>query len=126
MIDKFQACLLGYAVGDALAAPIEDVFRSPEEGANAISFYVKAFPSHPVSHLVPGQYSDETQVMLLLTESLVAKGGFVLEDVIRRLVDWFQAQKKRSEWRFPGNTLIKSCRKLASGTPWTQAGHVSA
>lgn len=126
MIDKFQACLLGYAIGDALAAPIEDVFRSPEDGDQAVTFYVKAFPSHPVSHLSPGQYSDETQSMLLLAESLVDKGCFSLEDVIRRMVDWYHSQKKRSEWRFPGNTLVKSCRKLAAGTPWNQSGHLSA
>ncbi|GAB4277288.1 MAG: ADP-ribosylglycohydrolase family protein [Candidatus Rifleibacteriota bacterium] len=126
MIDKFQATLLGYAIGDALAAPIEDVFRSPEDGEQAITFYVKAFPSHPVSHLSPGQYSDETQIMLVLAESLVEKGCFSLEDVIKRMVDWFHSQKKRSEWRFPGNTLLKSCRKLAAGTPWNQSGHLSA
>ncbi len=126
MIDKFQASLLGYAVGDALAAPIEDVFRSPEEGAEAVIDYVKAFPSHPVSHLKPGQYSDETQIMLVFARSLVEKGGFSVDDLVNRLVDWFHAQKKRSEWRFPGNTLVKACRKLAAGTPWNQAGHISA
>ena len=126
MIDKFQACMLGYAIGDALGAPIEDVFRTPEDGTAAITFYVKAFPSHPVSHLTPGQYSDETQIMLLLAESLVESGMFSLDDTIRRLADWYHAQKKRSDWRFPGNTLIKSARKLASGTPWNQAGHLSA
>ncbi|MEW6709357.1 MAG: ADP-ribosylglycohydrolase family protein [Candidatus Riflebacteria bacterium] len=126
MIDKFQASLLGYAIGDALAAPIEDVFRTPEDGVAAINFYVKAFPSHPVSHLSPGQYSDETQAMLLLAESLVECGIFSVDDLTKRLVDWFHSQKKRSEWRFPGNTLIKSCRKLATGTPWNQAGHLSA
>jgi ADP-ribosylglycohydrolase len=126
MIDKFQASLLGYAVGDALAAPVEDVYRSPEEGDEPVTFYVKAFPSHPVSHLRPGQYSDETQVMLLFARSLIDKGSFSVDDLTNKLVDWFHLQKKRSEWRFPGNTLIKSCRKLAAGTPWSQAGHLSA
>lgn len=126
MIDKFQASLLGYAVGDALAAPIEDVYRSPEEGDEPVTHYIKAFPSHPVSHLSPGQYSDETQIMLLFARSLIEKGSFSIDDLSNKLVDWFHLQKKRAEWRFPGNTLIKSCRKLASGTPWSQAGHLSA
>ncbi|MDD2998964.1 MAG: ADP-ribosylglycohydrolase family protein [Candidatus Riflebacteria bacterium] len=126
MIDKFQASLLGYAIGDALAAPVEDVYRSPEEGDEPVTFYVKAFPSHPVSHLRPGQYSDETQIMLVLAKSLVEKGSFSIDDLSHKLVDWFYLQKKRSEWRFPGNTLVKSCRKLASGSPWSQAGHLSA
>lgn len=126
MIDKFQASLLGYAIGDALAAPVEDVYRSAEEGDEPITFYVKAFPSHPVSHLRPGQYSDETQIMLLIARSLIEKGSFSVDDLTNKFVDWFHQQKKRSEWRFPGNTLIKSCRKLAAGTPWNQAGHLSA
>ena len=126
MIDKFQASMLGYAIGDALAAPIEDVYRSAEEGEEPITDYIKAFPSHPVSHLQPGQYSDETQTMLIIAKCLVEKGGFSLNELVNSFVDWFHLQKKRSEWRFPGNTLMKSCRKLATGTPWNQAGHMSA
>lgn len=126
MIDKFQASLLGYAIGDALAAPIEDVTRATEEGENLISFYVKAFPSHPVHHLEPGQYSDETQMMLILARSLVEKGEFVVEDVISKFVDWLGNQKKRSEWRFPGNTTLKACQKLAAGAVHTQSGFMSA
>jgi ADP-ribosylglycohydrolase len=126
MIDRFQASLLGYAIGDALAAPIEDVHRDASTGEEPISQYIRAFPSHPVSHLKPGQYSDETQIMLILAKSLVECGGFDVDNLSHKLVDWFHAQKKRSEWRFPGNTLMKSCRKLAAGAPWNQSGHLSA
>lgn len=126
MIDKFQASLLGYAIGDALAAPIEDVIRDSFEGPKLITEYVRAFPSHPVSHLEPGQYSDETQIMLVVAESLVAARGFSIEDLANRFVDWFQGQKSRSAWRFPSNTMMKACRKLASGVPWNQAGFPSA
>ncbi len=126
MIEKFQATLLGYAIGDAFGTPIEDVFRDPGEGIEPIRFYVKAFPSHPVSHLRPGQYSDETQQMLILAKSLIDAKGFSVDDIAGKFVDWFQSQKKRSEWRFPGNTLMKSCRKLAAGAPWNQSGHLSA
>lgn len=126
MIYKFQAAMLGYAIGDALAAPIEDVYRSPDQGYEPIEYYSKAFPSHPVSHLKPGQYSDETQIMLLVADSLIESNGFSIDNFAKHLVDWHYSQKKRSEWRFPGNTMVKSCRKLAVGTPWNQSGHLSA
>lgn len=124
MIEKFQAALLGFAVGDALAAPIEDV--AVENGATPVTEYVKAFPSHPVSHLEPGQYSDETQGMLMVAESVVATRGFSSEDFLRRLVDWSQLQRLRGHWRFPSDTMLKACRKLAAGVPATQSGIPSA
>jgi ADP-ribosylglycohydrolase len=126
MIEKFQASILGYAIGDALASPVEDTFRSASEGEDPIVFYTKASLSHPLSHLEPGQFSDETQVMLVLASSLVAQRSFNSEDVAGRFVDWYHTQKKRTEWRFPGNTVLNACRKLAAGTSITQSGFFSA
>jgi ADP-ribosylglycohydrolase len=126
VIDKFQASLLGFAIGDALASPIEDVIPDYVQGGQRVLTYTKAAPSHPLVHLEPGQYSDETQTMLILAESLVQTKGFHIDDVAHRFVDWFQTQKFRSAWRFPGNTTMKACRKLTSGTPWNQAGFPSA
>ena len=126
MIDKFQASMLGYAIGDALAAPFEDVIRLPEAGEKIITYYTKGSPSNPVAHLQPGQYSDETQTMLLVARSLSDCGTFSIDDLERKFIDWYQMQKKRSEWRFPGDTLIKACRKLAAGAHWDQSGSISA
>ena len=77
MIDKFQASMLGYAIGDALAAPFEDMIRNPEMGDEIINYDTKASPSHPLAHLNPGQYSDETQLMLLVANSL-SECGFTM------------------------------------------------
>ncbi|MFZ2960800.1 MAG: ADP-ribosylglycohydrolase family protein [Candidatus Ozemobacteraceae bacterium] len=126
MIDKFQAAMLGFAIGDALAAPIEDVIRDQAAGEPVVTDYIQAMPSHPIGHLSPGQYSDETQLMLIVAESVVAKKGFHIDDLVQRCVDWYQTQKFRSSWRFPGNTLVKACRKLATGVHWSQAGFPSA
>jgi len=126
MIEKFQAVLLGFAIGDALAAPIEDVIQDTLGGAIKITSYTKALPSHPLKHLEPGQYSDETQAMLLVGQSLVESRGFVPDNLVHHFVDWFQGQKLRALWRFPSNTMMKACRKLASGVPWNQAGFPSA
>lgn len=126
MIEKFQASLLGFAIGDAMGAVNEDLLPEPGELTKRVTYYVKAGPAHPLSHVEPGCYSDETQTMLCTAESLVASKGFKLEDIIHRLVDWFHSQKSRSSWRFPGNTTMKACRKLAGGTHWTASGFPSA
>ncbi|MBF0548059.1 MAG: ADP-ribosylglycohydrolase family protein [Candidatus Riflebacteria bacterium] len=126
MIDKFQASMLGFLIGDALASPIEDQVREVGSSGEPVSFYVKASPAHPLAHLSPGQYSDESQTMLLVAESLVAQKAFNIEDLAHRFVDWYQSQKLRSMWRFPGNTTFKAARKLASGVHWTLSGFPSA
>jgi ADP-ribosylglycohydrolase len=126
MIDKFQASMLGYAIGDALAAPIEDVVRYPDEGEEIVKYYTRAARSHPLAHLQPGQYSDETQLMLLVARSLSECGCFSIKDLERKFIDWSHSQKKRSEWRFPGNTVITACRKLAAGATWETSGLMSA
>ncbi|MBF0407336.1 MAG: ADP-ribosylglycohydrolase family protein [Candidatus Riflebacteria bacterium] len=126
MIEKFQAAMLGFAIGDALAAPIEDTVREPPSQFEPVTFYVKPAPSHPLAHLSPGQYSDETQTMLLVARSLVEQRSFSIEDLAARFADWYQNQKLRSMWRFPGNTTYKAARKLASGVHWTLSGFPSA
>ena len=126
MIDKYQAVLLGFAIGDALAAPIEDVVLQEATETGFVREYMKAFPSHPFSHLEPGQYSDETQMMMLVGQSIVASRGFSLNDLVKRFIDWFQSQRLRAMWRFPSNSVMKACRKLASGVPPTISGSLSA
>ena len=105
MIEKFQASILGYAIGDAVASPVEDTFRSASDGEEPVTFYTKAAPSHPLSHLEPGNFSDETQIMLVIASSLVNQKKFVPED---------------------GNTVLNACRKLASGASINQSGFFSA
>lgn len=126
MIEKFQASMLGYAIGDALAAPLEDTIRTPELGDELVSYYTKASAAHPLSHLKPGQYSEETQTMLIIARSLSECNCFSIKDVEKKFIDWHYAQKKRLEWRFPGNTLTLACRKLAMGASWETSGSMSA
>lgn len=126
MIEKFQASMLGYAIGDALAAPLEDTLRSFASGEELVNHYVKAPTSHPLSHLRPGQYSEETQTMLIIARSLSECGCFSIKDIESKFIDWYHSQKKRLEWRFPGNTLSMACRKLAIGGTWETSGKMSA
>lgn len=105
MIEKFQASLLGYAIGDALAAPVEDTYRSASDGESPVVFYTKASFSHPLSHLDAGQFSDETQIMILLASGLVEMGSFVPENVASRLVDGINCKRNAPNGVFPAILL---------------------
>ena len=64
--------------------------------------------------------------MLIIARSLSECGCFSIKDVESKFIDWHYSQKKRLEWRFPGNSLTLACRKLAMGSTWETSGILSA
>ncbi|NLM18253.1 MAG: hypothetical protein GX221_11100 [Candidatus Riflebacteria bacterium] len=126
MINKFQASMLAFAIGDALAAPIEGYEPSVVENYVPLTEYIKAKASHPLHHLEAGQYSDETQMMLLMARSLTERGIFDVEDLLTKFSDWYYSQRKRSEWRFPGDSLYQACKQIANGADSALSGMNSA
>jgi ADP-ribosyl-[dinitrogen reductase] hydrolase len=80
--EQVTGALLGLAIGDALGAPFE--FRR----AQAIPSPVPAFEL-PWMGLPPGTWTDDTAMARNLWTSLIANGGRLdLEDVKRRHVMW--------------------------------------
>ena len=68
MLDQFKGCLLGAAIGDALGMARESTppdFQRLHEG------YRRAWRGHPNAGLKPGQFTDDTQMMLLVAGMLV-------------------------------------------------------
>jgi len=82
--------LLGATVGDALGAPFEfgpahrysERFPAPLLGEHTEMIGGGAFD------WAPGEFTDDSQMMLALAESLVARGGLDLDDVWSRFVAW--------------------------------------
>ena len=78
---RYQGCLMGLAVGDAVGTTVE--FRPPG-----------SFP--PVTDMVgggpfrlnPGEWTDDTSMALCLADSLIACGGFDPGDQIERYLRW--------------------------------------
>ena len=60
--------LLELAVGDAYGAGFEYVDRDAIRSANDLSHFVK----HPRHHIVPGCYTDDTQMSIAIAEVLIA------------------------------------------------------
>lgn len=84
MIDRgqrYQGCLLGLAVGDAVGTTLE--FRHPGS-FEPISDMVGGVPFN----LQPGQWTDDTSMALCLAHSLLHIKGFDPGDQMRRYCNW--------------------------------------
>ena len=80
-LDRFRGCLLGLAVGDAVGTTVE--FR-PRGSFEPLTDMVGGGPFH----LVPGQWTDDTSMVLCLATSLVECNGFDARDQMERYCRW--------------------------------------
>jgi ADP-ribosyl-[dinitrogen reductase] hydrolase len=80
--DRVVGCVLGLALGDAAGAPFE--FRRAASIPDPAPLF-----ELPWMDLPPGSTTDDTAMSRNLVRSLVERGGFDPEDVVRRHVEWF-------------------------------------
>jgi ADP-ribosylglycohydrolase len=101
MIKKFSGCLLGAAVGDALGMPHE----SGAPNLNKMKYgYRRAYKGHPNDELNAGQYTDDTQLMIL-AGTLLADGKFNEDRYATALRELYA----RGALRFPDSTISALC-----------------
>lgn len=86
--NKIQAALLGFACADALGATTE--FMSPEEIRREIGVH-RDINGGGWLELEPGEVTDDTQMTICVAGSLVEHGGFNLQDIADRFVDWYNS-----------------------------------
>ncbi len=115
MLERFEGCLLGLAIGDALGMPVEGL--SPEKIWKLYGKVDDFLPS-PARRLGPGQFTDDTQMMLIHAESIVERGGVDPEDLAARLIRWV----REGEPRGIGHTTLRAIRRLMSGASWEESG----
>ena len=82
--DRVAGCLVGLAVGDALGAPLE--FSTRREVRNRFPQGLREMIVSPQRG--KGEYTDDTQMALLIAESLLEKKAFVAQDVAKRFEIW--------------------------------------
>jgi len=82
-IQTAQGALLGLALGDALGTTLE--FKT-KDSYQHITNIVGGGPFD----LKPGQWTDDTSMMLCLAQSLLSTGYNDLDDQMERYVDWYQ------------------------------------
>jgi len=107
MQDQFTGCLLGAAIGDALGMPGEG---NPVNLKRSACEFRRAWRGHPNDRLLAGQYTDDTQVMLLVAE-MVAGRKFTPDRYARALRDLY----RDGLLRFPDGSLQSACEHLLAG-----------
>ncbi len=101
MLKKFTGCLLGAAIGDALGMPNE----SNAPTINKMKYgYRRPYKGHPNEGLNPGQYTDDTQIMILVA-TLLADGKYNEERYTAALRELYN----RGVLRFPDGSVSAVC-----------------
>ncbi len=101
MLKKFKGCLLGAAIGDALGMPNESTSPNLKKMKYG---YRRPYKNHPNEELNPGQYTDDTQVMILVA-TLLADGKFNEERYSTALRELYAQGKLR----FPDGSVSAVC-----------------
>ncbi|HOY62693.1 MAG TPA: ADP-ribosylglycohydrolase family protein, partial [bacterium] len=107
---KFEGCLLGLAIGDALGMPFEGMRTST----------IKSMLGGKAGEFMPcrdrglraGQWTDDTKMALKLAESIARKNGKVdPADVARAYVEWYDS----GDLRGIGRATLEAILNLKSG-----------
>lgn len=113
--DRFRAAFLGFAVGDALGFPYRGL--PPASAARGLSL-ADDFAARPRGRFAKGQFSDDTQVMLAVGESIATA---------RRIEGRGAAAHVAALWQegvilLPPPSTTSAAEALLAGTPWMSAG----
>jgi poly(ADP-ribose) glycohydrolase ARH3 len=108
--DKFIGCLLGTFVGDALGMPVEGYsFQAIKDRFGILQEMVDA-------RLGVGTYTDDTEMMIGVLESLVECGGFDGEDMAKRFLTNYNPR------RGYGGGTRRALHLLELGRKWYEVG----
>ncbi|MBE0522092.1 MAG: ADP-ribosylglycohydrolase family protein [Candidatus Methanoperedenaceae archaeon] len=120
---KYLGCMLGAAIGDALGKQNEGLKRHDILKRDYVTDYGKSPQGCPGEHLKPGEYTDDTEQMLLLAMSLVECNGFNSDYFAKRLARWGEdTMKDPLRKNLIGPSSSAAIKKLNSGAGWREAG----
>ncbi|HLV82031.1 MAG TPA: ADP-ribosylglycohydrolase family protein [Chthonomonadaceae bacterium] len=129
--ERFAGCLLGAAIGDALGMGVAGCAReeiaslggcrdfAPSRGAASINVPLGEIADSEVGDLLQlGQWTDDTQLLLALAESLIEEGGlFVPEAWAHKIVRWLNLGP-----RTPDISTVEAALQLRTGAVlWDEA-----
>jgi ADP-ribosyl-[dinitrogen reductase] hydrolase len=114
VVEKFEGCILGLAIGDALGMPAEGMSR---EKIKQLFGEIRDFLPSPYGDLRAGQWTDDTEQTIALAES-------ILETVYLDPGNFTEKLKKLyiSGARRIGPTTRAAVINLLRGATWNSAG----
>lgn len=120
---KYTGCMLGAAIGDALGKQNEGLGRDEIRDRGYITDYGKAPKGSPGEKLGAGQYTDDTEQMLVLAQSIIRCSGFDADDFARRIAKWgADALKNPARKSLLGPSSSLAIAKLNAGIHWKDSG----
>ncbi len=120
---KYICCMLGAAIGDALGKQNEGLSRKDILKKGYSRDYCNASAGCPSEKLMSGQYTDDTEQMLVLAQSLIDRRGFDAQDFARSIAKWgSQALNDPARKSLVGPSSAAAVAKLNAGISWEEAG----
>ncbi|MFN3383648.1 MAG: ADP-ribosylglycohydrolase family protein [Archaeoglobaceae archaeon] len=113
MLEKFEGCILGLAIGDALGMPVEGLSR---EKVKKIYGEIRDFLPSPYGDLSAGEWTDDTEQTILLAESIIETTYFNPENFAEKLKNWFHLGRRI------GPTSRAAIVRLLRGFSWYESG----
>lgn len=109
-LDRLAGCVLGFAIGDALGAPVE-FLQTPK--------IIQGYIPSTKKGLAAGQFTDDTQHLIIGLESLIDNNGDLnLQNHADKLVQWYKSGYARSI----GRTTKLAIENLLSGVDYSKSG----
>ncbi|MCI0569961.1 MAG: ADP-ribosylglycohydrolase family protein [Myxococcaceae bacterium] len=113
--DRYQAAVLGLAIGDALGFPLRGVPRASLWRAPSLA---DDFAPRPRGRFAKGQFSDDTQLMLASADSVVREQKVDGRSLAAHYA-WLWQQGVILQ---PPRPLADALQRLAGGASWMSAG----
>jgi ADP-ribosyl-[dinitrogen reductase] hydrolase len=113
--DRFQAAFLGLAIGDALGFPLRGI---PPASLTRLTHLADDFAPRPRGKFAKGQFSDDTQLLLAASESVIREGKVDGRSAAAHFA-WLWQEGVILQ---PPRGLSESLQRLAGGAPWMSAG----
>ncbi len=110
-MEKCKGAMLATAIGDALGWPVEQRSKNRSKNPKVSDFFVEwtrscSQPAYHDEHILPGEYSDDTQMTLAVARSIIA-GDWEKHLAEKELPYWLQYE------RGGGRALLKAARSVS-------------
>jgi ADP-ribosylglycohydrolase len=120
---KYVGCMLGAAIGDALGKQNEGRRRKDILSRGYVTDYGKARHGCPGEKLRAGQYTDDTEQMIVLAQSIIDCDGFDAGDFACEIANWgAEAMNDPVRKSLIGPSSALAITRLNSGISWKESG----
>ena len=118
-LDQIRGMFVGIAIGDALGMPVENLSAEQIKAKyGRLTEYVRPDGHKWFDGREAGTWTDDTQLTLLVADSLIERKALEVWDLANRHVEYF---KREGDLGF-GPTTREAINRLISGIHWVESG----